>query len=346
MVQAPNLDLLFRRIEHSGGKLSAKQRATLATSFGNSRSVPIKSDIIREGDRPTQSTLLLSGLAMRYRFLRNGDRQITAIHLPGDFIDLHSFPLKDMDHSVGTLSQCEIAAIPHSALGEIVRPDPDLTEMLWRLSLLDGAIHREWLVAMGGLPGISHLAHLLCEVYVRLAHIGLAQNLAFDLPVTQVDLGDALGLSPVHVNRVLQDLRGNKVIRFDGKRVLILDWDRLVEIGQFDDKYLHLTITLVSPTGKTEGDNNDAIYYFDFRDGDVVTDDTEGTECEDDQSAKDEAVQALAELARDRLPRSGKRADIAFIVRRADGREMGAAQLTFEVRWGGQYGDSSDRSAL
>jgi CRP-like cAMP-binding protein len=259
MEYAPNLDLLFKRIEHSGGELSSEQRATLAAAFGSSRSIPIKTDIVREGDRPTHSTLLLSGLAMRYRVLRNGNRQITAIHLPGDFVDLHSFPLKDMDHSVGTLSPCEITAIPHTALREIVRTDPNLAEMLWRLSLLDGAIHREWLVAMGGLPGISHLAHLLCEVYVRLAHIGLARDLAFDLPVTQVDLGDALGLSPVHANRVLQDLRGNRVIRFDGKRVTILDWDRLVEIGQFDAKYLHLTVAIIPPVGKPEGGNDDAV---------------------------------------------------------------------------------------
>jgi CRP-like cAMP-binding protein len=261
MEQSPNLDLLFRRIEHSGGELSLRQRSTLASGFAASRSVPIKHDIVREDDRPGGSTLLLSGLAMRYRVLRNGARQITAIHLPGDFVDLHSFPLKDMDHSVGTLSQCEVAAIPHSALREIVRTDPDLTEMLWRLSLLDGAIHREWLVAMGGLPGVSHLAHLLCEVYIRLAHIGLAKDFAFDLPVTQVDLGDALGLSAVHANRIMQDLRGNSVIKFDGKRVAILDWDRLVEIGEFDDKYLHLAVKGVAPAGKPGGGYNDALLF-------------------------------------------------------------------------------------
>jgi CRP-like cAMP-binding protein len=259
MVRTPNLDLLFKRIEHSGGELSPHQRATLSGAFGISRSVPIKADIIKEGDRPIQSTLLLSGLAMRYRFLRNGDRQITAIHLPGDFVDLQSFPLKDMDHSVGALSECVVASIPHSSLRDIVRTDPDLTEMLWRLSLLDGAIHREWLVAMGGLPGVSHLAHLLCEVYVRLAHIGLAADFAFDLPVTQADLGDALGLSPVHVNRLLQDLRGNRVIRFEARRVEILDWARLVEIGQFDDRYLHLTVALVPSPAEAKGGTDGAV---------------------------------------------------------------------------------------
>jgi CRP-like cAMP-binding protein len=253
MEQQPNLDLLFRRIENSGGELSPKQRSTLSEAFSGARSIAVKSDIIREGDRPDKSTLLLSGLAMRYRTLRSGDRQITAIHLPGDFVDLQSFPLKDMDHSVGALSQCEVATVPHSTLRNIVRTDPDLTEMLWRLSLLDGAIHREWLVAMGALPGVAHTAHLLCEVYIRLANVGLANDLAFDLPVTQVDLGDALGLSPVHVNRVLQDLRGNSVIRFDGKRVIILDWDRLVEIGEFDDKYLHLTVQVATPPRASEG---------------------------------------------------------------------------------------------
>jgi CRP-like cAMP-binding protein len=113
--------------------------------------------------------------------------------------------------------------MPHETLRQIIRSDPDLMEILWRLSLLDGAVHRQWLFAMGALPALSHMAHLLCEVYIRLADVGLAKGLTFDLPVNQSDLGHALGLSAVHVNRVLQELRGNKVVRYEGKRVTILD---------------------------------------------------------------------------------------------------------------------------
>jgi len=230
---------MFRRIEQRDD-LSAEEKLILEEAVDRTAVAPAGSDIVREGDRPTRSTILLEGLAVRYRVLRNGSRQLTSIHVPGDFVDLQSFPLQLMDHSVGALSECSIATIPHTALERIRVGYPHLGWILWRLSLLDAAVHREWIVAMGGMPAVGHLAHLFCEMYLRMKVIGFARDYTFSLPMTQTELAEALGLSPIHVNRVLQELRSNGVIAFDGKTAKILDWDRLVDIGEFDDKHLHL----------------------------------------------------------------------------------------------------------
>jgi CRP-like cAMP-binding protein len=237
---SPNLDLLFQRIE-ARATLTPLEKDLLARSFeSNSIVIPAKADLVREGDRPVKSTLLLEGFAVRYRVVENGKRQITALHLAGDFVDLQSFPLRLMDHSVGALTDCRIIAAPHSALLNILRTSPRLTLVLWTLTLLDSAVHREWIVAMGAMQAVAHTAHLICEVYLRLQVVGLTKDRSFPFPVTQADLADALGISTVHVNRVLQELRRSEQIRFENGRITILDWDRLAETGQFDDKHLHL----------------------------------------------------------------------------------------------------------
>jgi CRP-like cAMP-binding protein len=239
MTADASLDLLFKRIELHGG-ISEDEKAILAAAVDRTLSVQAKQDIVREGERPKQCTVLLSGFVVRYRLIPSGGRQITAVHVPGDFIDLQSFSLKLMDHSLGALTECYLATMPHTALMQITETQPHLTRALWKLSLLDSALHREWIVAMGAMPSRSHLAHLFCEMYLRLESVGLAGDYTFHFPITQDELADTLGISPVHVNRVLQELRAEGVIQFDGKVGTILDWDRLVEIGQFDDKHLHL----------------------------------------------------------------------------------------------------------
>jgi len=239
MSKAPLLDLLFRHIELRD-PLAPDEKTLLQDAVDRRFTVRGGMDIVREGDTPDHCTVLLSGLATRYRLLPEGARQFTALHVPGDFIDLQSFPLKLMDHSLGALSDCELASIPHTALMEITQTRPHLTRVLWKLSLLDAAIHREWVVAIGGLPAVPHLAHLFCEMYLRLESIGLAKDYSFALPLTQEQLADTLGISPVHANRSLQSLRGDGIIQFDGKTGTILNWRKLVDLGQFDDKHLHL----------------------------------------------------------------------------------------------------------
>ena len=219
---------------------SAQERAVLEDAVARVRVLGPHEDVVREGDRPTDSTLVLEGVTCRYNLLGDGKRQITAIHVTGDFVDLHSFPLKVMDHGVATLTTCRLGVVPHVRLKAITEQFPHLTRILWLSTLMDGSIHRQWIVTMGRMPALGQLAHLLCELYLRLEAVNEASDLRFRLPLTQTDLADTLGLTPVHVNRIVQELRQNGVVLWRTPDVQILDWDRLVELAEFDPRYLHL----------------------------------------------------------------------------------------------------------
>jgi CRP-like cAMP-binding protein len=196
-------------------------------------------DLVREGDRPQVSMLVLDGFTTRYRDSRDGSRQITAIHVPGDFVDLHSFLLKEMDHSVGALSHCRVLRFPHPRLADLTVKQPHLTRLLWLLTLIDSSIHREWLVAASR-TAPEQLSHLICELFVRLSVTGPIADGRFTLPVTQIELGEALGLSAVHVNRTLQQLRSEGLFSWQSQEIQILDWEALKQRGSFDPRYLHL----------------------------------------------------------------------------------------------------------
>ncbi|WP_425487067.1 Crp/Fnr family transcriptional regulator [Microvirga makkahensis] len=199
-------------------------------------------DIIREGDRPTESTVLLEGFAARYSLLRNGKRQITGLHVPGDFVDLHSFLVKKMDHAVLAITPCSVGFVPHETLREISENHPHLTRLLGVNIAVDAAIHRQWIVAMGRRSALEHAAHLLCEMFLRLRAVGLTEDDSFKLPLTQAELGDALGLSTVHVNRVVQDLRKERLITWRGETLVIDDWERLQELAEFDPTFLSFEV--------------------------------------------------------------------------------------------------------
>jgi CRP-like cAMP-binding protein len=220
--------------------LSLEEKRVLECAVARVREVGADEDIVREGARPSESSLLTEGFAARYRIMANGRRQITAIHVAGDFVDLHSFLLKTMDHGVLALSRCRVAAVPHATIQKITEEHPHLSRLLWLSTLIDGAIHREWLTAMGRRSAAGHMAHLICELFLRLQTVGLAKGDTFQLPITQVELGDTLGLSTVHVNRVLQELRGERLIRWQGNAVTILDWERLKEVAEFTPTYLNI----------------------------------------------------------------------------------------------------------
>lgn len=201
---------------------------------------PAGTDVVREGDRVTRSTLVVDGFATRYRMMQDGERQITNIHIAGDFVDLHSFLLKIMDHSVGALSDCTMVFFAHDDLREVTSQFPHLTRLLWLSTLLDSAINREWIVGLGRLSAFARLAHLICELYVRLQVVGRAKDNALTIPITQIELGDTLGISSVHVNRVLQEMRERNLVTWRGPRIDILDWNGLVSAAEFDPRYLHL----------------------------------------------------------------------------------------------------------
>ncbi len=221
-------------------KLSDDEKRVLESAIARVRTVAADEDIVRQGDRPTESSLLLDGFAARYKIFSNGRRQITAIHVAGDFVDLHSFLIKPMDHGVLALTPCRIAAVPHATIEKIVDEHPHLTRLLWLTTLIDGAIHREWLTAMGRLSATAHMAHLICELFLRLEAVGRTDGDTIQIPLTQAELGDTLGLSTVHVNRVLQELRKEGLIRWQGDALTILDWDRLKAVGEFTPTYLNL----------------------------------------------------------------------------------------------------------
>ena len=237
---ADDIASFLRKLERRD-VISAEERAALIEAAGGIETFPAGSDLVRQGDRPERSMLVAQGFTTRYRLLEDGTRQITAIHLPGDFVDLHSFLLKTMDHAVGALSPCRIVTFPHANLKRVTERHPHLTRMLWLMTLLDAAIHREWIVAMGRRSALEQMAHLLCEIFTRLSIVGLGnRDRELILPINQTELGDTLGLSTVHVNRTLQQLRAEQLITWQGQSVRVLDWDRLAGIAQFDDGYLHL----------------------------------------------------------------------------------------------------------
>lgn len=221
-------------------QLSEEEKRVLDGAISRVRVVEADEDIVREGDRPSESILLLDGFAARYKIFSNGRRQITAIHVSGDFVDLHSFLLKTMDHGVLALTPCRVAVVPHATLEQITHEYPHLTRLLWLNTLIDGAIHREWLTAMGRLSATAHMAHFICELFLRLKTVGRTDGDTIQLPLTQAELGDTLGLSTVHVNRVLQELRKEGLIRWQGDALTILDWKRLEEVGEFTSTYLNL----------------------------------------------------------------------------------------------------------
>lgn len=220
--------------------VSVEEEALLRQLPSGTRSVAAKTTIIRAGEQLTTSTLLLHGLMCRYKDLRDGQRQITEMHVAGDFVDLHSFTLKQLDHNIMALTPCEIAAVPHERLTRLTEESPHLTRLYWFSTNLDAAVHREWELSLGRRSAHSRIAHFFCEMQARLSLVGLASQSGYALPITQIDLAECAGMTSVHVNRVLKDLREQKLAEFSRGCVKILDASRLRRLAEFDDAYLYL----------------------------------------------------------------------------------------------------------
>ncbi len=197
-------------------------------------------DLAREGDVPDHVHLILDGYACRYKVLPDGQRQIMAYFVPGDFCDLNVFILDQMDHSIGTISACQVVDIPRSAIEEVTADRPRTTRAFLWCALVDEAILREWLVNMGGREANQRIAHLLCELLLRLDAVGRVTDNSYAFPFTQTDIADTMGLSNVHVNRVLQELRGQGMIELKQRVLKILDVSRLKAYCKFTPNYLHL----------------------------------------------------------------------------------------------------------
>lgn len=221
--------------------ISAEEEAAVRASIGEHRDYPARKTIIEAGVEQSFSTLLLKGFLCRYKDLKDGQRQVTQVHVPGDFADLHSFTLKKLDHAVMTLTPCRVALAPHADLQQITERFPHLTRVYWFATNLDAAVHREWEVSLGRRAAIARCAHLLAEFRFRLELVGLADARGYDMPISQIDLSECLGLTPVHVNRSLRRLREDGVVTFRTGRVEIHDLAAMEAIGEFDPAYLYPT---------------------------------------------------------------------------------------------------------
>jgi len=221
-------------------EISREEERALVDTIAEVEDVPAKQTVIKRGEALNRSVLLIDGLMCRYKDLRNGRRQITALHVAGDFLDLHGFTLKHLDHDVMSLSPSRVAYASHERLTRLTESYPHLTRLLWFSTNLDAAIHREWELSLGQRSGPAKAAHLICELYTRLEIVGLVREHDFELPLNQTELGECLGLTVVHTNRVLKELRERGLVQFRGGTVSIHDVDALKNFAGFDPTYLYL----------------------------------------------------------------------------------------------------------
>lgn len=220
--------------------LSDEEERAIRGAVLEERQYPANKTFVHAGEPLEVSTILLDGFMCRYKDLRDGQRQISELHVPGDFADLHSFTLKHLDHSVMTLTPCRVAIVPHDKLAEITRDLPHLTRVYWFHTNLDAAIHREWELSLGRRSALARAAALFLELRERLALVGLADEHGYELPLTQVTLAECLGLTAVHVNRTLRELREGGLLTFADRRVRIHDPAGLKRAADFDPSYLYL----------------------------------------------------------------------------------------------------------
>jgi len=230
---------LTRRLEEFT-QLTDADRAEL-TRFGGQSvcTIPPRRDLISEGTAPAFLYLVLDGWGSRYRTLENGRTQIVDFVVPGDLCDLNLFILDRMDHSIGAITRLRVAEIGRDDFHRVVTNFPNITTALWWQELVSKSIHREWIVNVAQRSARQRLAHLFCEMFLRLESVGLTEGFTCDFPPTQNDLASATGLTAVHVNRTLQDLRADGLVILERKRLTIPDMSALQDAGLFNPAYLH-----------------------------------------------------------------------------------------------------------
>lgn len=220
--------------------------SALAAATAKSRSVPTRRDLIREGDRPGPVFVVLEGWACRYKILPTGTRQVLAYLMPGDSCDLHIGLLAEMDHNIQTITPARIATIDRAEMDRIVDRHPRIAKALYIAQLIDEGTMRAWITSMGRRTSIERVAHLMCELYLRARNIGLTTETWLELPLSQLLLADSLGMTPVHLNRVLKKLRLSGAMTLTRGSLVIVDPLMLTEIAGFDENYLHRRLRLVA----------------------------------------------------------------------------------------------------
>jgi CRP-like cAMP-binding protein len=195
---------------------------------------------LREGDRPDSSTIVLDGYVYRHKIVGDGGRQIVAVHIPGDLVDLQNILLHKADHNIQALTSATLALFPHREMLALAFRHPSIGRALWRESLVEASLFREWIANVGRRDAQARVAHLLCELAIRREEAGLGPKERFELPMTQEQLGDALGLTAVHVNRTLRALESQGVIERSKRAVSVANWARLRSVADFNADYLHM----------------------------------------------------------------------------------------------------------
>lgn len=239
MNDAPSLAPMLRKLR-LWVNLNAVQEQALLDLPHSVTTIEKQKVFVREGDEVAHCWVVLSGYCVRFKYVGSGGRQIVSIHMKGDLVDLHNALLGVADHGVQSLTSCTLAKIPIEPFRHLSDADPAIKDALWYDTLVDASIHREWVANVGRRDAPTRIAHLLCEFALKMDAIGL-QQLQYELPMTQDQLADATGLTPVHVNRTLQALEKDGLIeRVTAKSVIIGDWKKLAAAGDFQSEYLHL----------------------------------------------------------------------------------------------------------
>ena len=236
-----NTNAFVRKVESIAlSPLSGDERAALLALPMQVAQFDANQDIVREGDRPSRCFAVLDGLVATYKSTQTGKRQVMAYHVAGDVPDVQSLHLKVLDNSISTISPCRIGFVRHDAMLALFQVHPGLVDVFWRLTLIDAALMREWMLNIGRRDAYARMAHLFCELITRLDVVGLAPERSCPLPMTQPELADALGITPIHVNRTLRDLKAAELVTLRGRRLTVHDWDGLKTAAEFDPTYLHL----------------------------------------------------------------------------------------------------------
>ena len=306
---------LIRKLRHAGC-LAHEDEAVLLRACANARDVAARQDLTCEGDRPENVHLVLQGIACRYKVLPKGRRQITALLVPGDFCDLHVAILERMDHSIATVTPCTVARLPRATIEELTAGYPRIARALWWATLVDEAILRAWLVNMGQRQADRQMAHLFCELEARLGAVGLVERAGgaatFAMPLRQADVADLLGMTDVHVNRSLKELRAAGHIVLQQRR----------------KSWCAVASTIPSmPRVRAM-----PCYFIDTDDGRLHVIDDEGHDLADPAAARDLAHEALSNMARDGLT-GAERRGFSARVRTEDGSTIYTASLTLDGKW-------------
>jgi CRP-like cAMP-binding protein len=237
---AAALEPLLRKLVYRQ-KLSAEDQAAVLALPHTTKRLEHHDYIVRQADTPQHSCVLLAGFAVRSKIGGEGQRQIVAVHMKGEMVDLQNSLLGVADHDVQMLTVGKIAMIPRQQIERVAAERPAVGRAMWIDTLVDAAIFREWIMNVGRRDAKTRLAHLFCEFSLRLNLAGLGQHDGYELPMTQEQLGDATGLTPVHVNRTIKQLERDGLIkRSSARSIQIGDWRKLAKVGDFDSTYLHM----------------------------------------------------------------------------------------------------------